>query len=133
MRRIYASPRMENIERLVAVMAEHGIATRVTNRRVYERPSYSRFSYSSLDDSESWPAVWVARANDHTRARRLMREIGIEPLTRYADDLAAARRQRNRIGPGRHARIAARVRTALILGVCLALALLGLQALSVSW
>jgi hypothetical protein len=36
MRRIYTSPRIENVERLVAVMAEQGIATKVTNLRAYD-------------------------------------------------------------------------------------------------
>ena len=69
MRHIYSSPRIENVERLVAVMAEHGIATRVTNRRAYDSKSYRQFSYARPGSSDSWPAVWVKHASDHTRAR----------------------------------------------------------------
>ncbi len=120
MRRIYASPRMENIERVVALMAEHGIATKVTNRRVYERSSYSRFSYARPGSSESWPAVWITRANDHTRARMIMREIGIEPATRFADELAAARNP-PAAGRNRHLRIAMRVRLLVLVAVVVAI------------
>ncbi|HEX7369807.1 MAG TPA: hypothetical protein VF284_05910 [Rhodanobacteraceae bacterium] len=128
MRRIYSSPRVENIERLVAVMAEHGIATTVTNRRVYDG-SYSRFSYARPGDSEQWPAVWVRHANDHTRARQLMRDIGIEPVTRYADELAAHRFQEK--GGRSPARIAARIRLIVLVAVVVAVALYGAKLISV--
>lgn len=130
MRRIYSSPRIDNIERLVAVMAEHGIATRVTNRRAYERKSYRSFSYARPGHADDWPAVWVKFAHDHTRARQLMREIGIEPVTRYADELAAhrARKAGGRRGP---TQVAARVRTAVLVAVCIALAIYGVRLVSV--
>lgn len=129
MRRLYTSPRMENIDRLVAVMAEHGIATRVTTRRAYEGSTYRRFSYARPGHSDNWPAVWVRHASDHTRARQLMRDIGIEPVTRYAEELAA---YRSRQAGGRSpARIAARVRTAVLVAVCIALAIYGAKLISV--
>lgn len=129
MRRIYTSPRVENIERLVAVMAEHGITTKVTNRRVYDSKSYSRFSYARPGHSDDWPAVWVKHADDHTRARQLMREIGIEPVTRYAEDLAAYRWQKSG-GRGR-TRVAARIRTAVLIAVAIAVAIYGAKLISV--
>jgi hypothetical protein len=121
---------MENIDRLVAVMAEHGIATRVTNRRAYAGSTYRRFSYARPGHSDNWPAVWVRHASDHTRARQLMRDIGIEPATRYAEELAAYRSRQ--AGGGRSpARIAARVRTAVLVAVCIALAIYGAKLISV--
>lgn len=131
MRRIYSSPRIENIERLVAVMAEHGIATRVTNRRAYDRKSYKRFSYARPGHSDDWPAVWVKFANDHTRARKLMRDIGIEPVTRYADELAAHRARKAGGGRRGPTQVAARVRTAVLVAVCIALAIYGARLASV--
>ncbi|MDE2271224.1 MAG: hypothetical protein KGJ94_04470 [Xanthomonadaceae bacterium] len=129
MRRIYTSPRIENIERLVAVMAEHGIATKVTNRRVYDSKSYSRFSYARPGQSDDWPAVWVKHASDHTRARQLMRDIGIEPVTRYAEELAAYRWHKH---VGRNpARMAARVRTVVLVAVAIAVAIYGARLISV--
>lgn len=129
MRRIYSSPRIENVERLVAVMAEHGIATKVTNRRAYDSKSYSRFSYARPGQSDDWPSVWVRHASDHTRARQLMREIGIEPVTRYAEELAAYRFQQN--GGRSPARTAARVRTAVLVAVAIAVAIYGAKLISV--
>ena len=73
MRQIYTSPRPENIDRVVALLAEHGIETSVTNRSNYNRQSYQRFSYSARQDSrDSWPQVWITKADDHTRARALL-------------------------------------------------------------
>lgn len=129
MRRIYSSPRIENVERLVAVMAEHGIATKVTNRRAYDSKSYKQFSYARPGHSDDWPAVWVKHANDHTRARQLMREIGIEPVTRYAQELAAYRFQKE--GGRNPASIAGRVRTAVLVAVAIAVAIYGAKLISV--
>ena len=130
MRQIYTSPRQQNIERVVALMSENGIATSVTNRRAYARPSYSRFSYSQANDSEEWPKVWITHAADQTRARQLLREIGIEPATRYVDALAAARDPAVP-DPDRHRRAAMRVRTAVMAAVGAAFLLLILKMLSV--
>jgi hypothetical protein len=92
MRQIYTSQRQENIDRVVALMSEHAIETMVTNRSNWNRPGYQRFSYSErTDNREAWPQVWISRADDYTRARELMRSIGIEPVIRHADELAAVR------------------------------------------
>lgn len=92
MRQIYTSPRQQNIDKVVALMAEHGIETSVTNRSNYNRPSWQRFSYSQRQDSShSWPQVWISNADNYTRARTVLKEIGIEPAIRHADELAAAR------------------------------------------
>jgi len=131
MRHIYSSPRIENVERLVAVMAEHGIATKVTNRRAYDSKSYKQFSYARPGSSDNWPAVWVKHASDHTRARQLMREIGIEPVTRYSEELAAYRFQKTGGGARGPAQIAARVRTAVLIAVCIAIAIYGAKLISV--
>jgi hypothetical protein len=92
MRQIYTSPRQQNIDNVVALMAEHGIETSVTNRSNYNRASWQRFSYSQgRDNSHSWPQVWISNADDYTQARMVLKEIGIEPAIRHADELAAAR------------------------------------------
>lgn len=92
MRQIYTSPRSENIDRVVALMAEHGIEASVSNRSNYNRPSYQRFSYTQRQDNrDSWAQVWISNADDYARARTLLREIGIEPVIRHAEELAAVR------------------------------------------
>src|SRR5450830_1507895 len=92
MRQIYTSPRMENIDRVVALMAEHGIETTIGNRQTYQRADWKRFSYTERGDRDSWPQVSVVRSEDQTRARQVLRDAGVEPATRFADELAAARR-----------------------------------------
>ncbi|MGH8123236.1 MAG: hypothetical protein ACREPT_10755 [Rudaea sp.] len=93
MRQIYTSQRLQNIDRVVAMMAEAGIQTSVTNRRVYAGHDYKGPSYSARADPATWPQVWVVRSEDQPRARALLREAGIEPPTRYADELAQSREQ----------------------------------------
>jgi hypothetical protein len=91
MRQIYTSPRVENVERVVAMLGEAGIATSVTNRRSWAGHDFRRPSYSARQDSGEWPQVWVVNAEDQPRARALMREAGIEPAIRHAEELARAR------------------------------------------
>ncbi len=119
MRQIYSSPRIENVERVVALMAANGIETSVQNRRGYQGADWRRFSYARPAGRESWPQVSIVRAEDQTLARRLLREAGIEPATRFADELAAARSAGDTRG---YERASSRVRLvllALIVGVML--------------
>ncbi len=122
MRQIYTSPRQVNIDRVVVLLADHGIATTVTNRRAWQGHDWKGHSYSQREGSERWPQVWVVDANDQTAARELLREAGIEPATRYADELALERRDRSAGSPARHTSIASRARLA-------ALAIVGIAAL----
>jgi len=91
MRQIYTSPRQANIERVVALMAENGIQTTISNRRAYQGSDWKRFSYTARGDRDSWPQVWVVHSEDQTRARQVLRDAGLEPATRFAEELAAAR------------------------------------------
>jgi len=123
MRQIYTSPRMENIERVVALMAQHGIRTTISNRRAYEGADWKRFSYTAKADRDSWPQVSVVRSEDQTLARQVLRDAGLEPATRFADELAAARG----VGaPTQHSRASLRIKLivlALIAGVSVLIAL----------
>lgn len=92
MRLLYTSPRQDNVDRVIALMAEHGIETRVTNRSNWNKPSYQRTSYQTRNGNrDSWPQVWVVHADDHTRARELLRELGVEPAVRFAEELGIER------------------------------------------
>lgn len=127
MRQIYTSPRMANIERVVALLAKHGIQTSIGNRRAYQGSDWKRFSYTAKGDRDAWPQVMVVRADDQPLARKVLREAGLEPATRFADDLAAAR------GVGdvaHHSRASMRVKLvvlALIAGVSVLIALMILR------
>jgi len=87
MRQIYTSPRVENVDRVVALLGEAGIQTSVTNRRSYAGHDYKRPSYATPSERDSWPQVWIVKAEDQPKARALLREIGIEPATRFAAEL----------------------------------------------
>lgn len=92
MRLLYTSPRQENIDRVSAFMAENGVETTVTNRSNWNRPSYQRFSYTQRGENrDAWPQVWVSKADDYTRARELLRKLGIEPEVRHAEELRISR------------------------------------------
>lgn len=125
MRPLYTSPRQENIDRVVALLAEHGIQTTITGRSNWNRPSYQRFSYSQRNEQrESWPQVWVNRADDYTQARALLRGIGIEPLVRHGEELALAR---NPTPEMRRASVATRVRRIVLLALAAAFLVLMLR------
>ena len=109
MRQIYTSPRVENVERIVALLGEAGIETRVTNHRSWAGRDYRRSSYSARTDSSEWPQVWVVKAEDQPRARALLREAGIAPAVRFSEDLARSREPRpesRRTSLGMHIRLA---------------------------
>ena len=92
MRQVYRSPRPENIDRMVALMAEHGIETTIRNRSNYNHPGYRRFSYLEPDSArENWEEVWVTHADDYTRAREVMRDLGLEPTVRFELELTQSR------------------------------------------
>ncbi|MDE1894686.1 MAG: DUF2007 domain-containing protein [Xanthomonadaceae bacterium] len=115
MRQIYTSPRQENIDNVVALMAEHGIEASVVNRSNYNHRSWQRFSYSQpAQERVGWPQVWITHADDYTRARALLRELGIEPVIRHGEELAAAR---NPSPIERRQQVAGRVRRLLLLAV----------------
>jgi ferric-dicitrate binding protein FerR (iron transport regulator) len=125
MRQIYTSPRPGNIDRVVALMAEHGIATQVENRSGWRTQGHRRFSYQEPDDArEHWEQVWVTHADDFTRARELMRELGIEPVIRFGQDLAATR---NPSPQARRKYTVARARRIVMLAILAACALMVLH------
>ncbi|KZC42603.1 MULTISPECIES: DUF2007 domain-containing protein [Rhodanobacter] len=127
MRQIYTSPRPESVDAVVALMAEHGIAATVENRSNYNRPSYQRFSYSARnDDRGRWAQVWITHADDYPRARALLRQIGIEPVVRHGEELAAAR---NPSPLDRRNRTVTRVRRIVLLVVLAVLAVAMLRFL----
>ena len=87
-----------------------------------------RFSYTNRPDAGSWPQVWVVNANDQTRARELLREAGIEPPVRYAEELAASREPLT--GQARHRAVASRSRMVTLCLVGVAVMLLSIRSCS---
>src|SRR5690349_7598604 len=128
MRQIYTSLRQENVDRVIALMTEHGIETSVTNRSNYKGGDWKRFSYTNRPDASSWPQVWVVNANDQTRARELLRDAGIEPPVRYAEELAASREPLT--GQAKHRAVAGRSRMVTLCLVGVAVTLLSIRSCS---
>jgi len=78
MRRIFSSPRLENVEAVARMLEAEGIEVRIENGRALHRAIRGNFSYR--DDPGSRPpepTVWVIRSDDQPRARALMREAGL--------------------------------------------------------
>ncbi len=77
MRRIFTSPRLENVERVAALLKEHGVEARITNGRSYKGNRRGNFSYRDDTRTDPQPAVWIVRPDDQPKARTLMREAGL--------------------------------------------------------
>ncbi len=115
MRQIYTSPRQANVDSVVALMTEHGIKATVANRSNYNRPTWRRPSYSPRhQDRDYWAQVWITHADDYSKARKLLIDLGIDPVIRHSEELAAAR---NPSLMDRRALVATRIRRILLLAV----------------
>jgi hypothetical protein len=82
MRQFFTSPRLENVERVEQMLQEAGIETRVTDRPTWNRATKRDFSYTDRRTTTKWPAVWVVKADDYSRARAMLRELGLMESTR---------------------------------------------------
>jgi hypothetical protein len=129
MRQLYTSPRQENIDRVFALLNEQGIECTIENRSNYKRQTYQRFSYSQRQENrDNWAQVWVTRADDYTRARALLKEVGIEPVIRHGEELALAR---NATPDMKRQSMANRVRRIVMLAVAGAFVVLMLRYMGV--
>jgi len=86
MRRIFASPRLENVEGVARLLEEQGIEVRITNGRSYRGGIRGNFSYRDDAREGPEPAVWIVNAEDQPRARELMRGAGLLDSTRTPQD-----------------------------------------------
>lgn len=77
MRQVFTSPRLENVERVAALLNEQGIETRVTNGRSYRGSRRGSFSYRESPEGDVRPAVWVVTSDDQPKAREILREMGL--------------------------------------------------------
>lgn len=105
MRQVFSSPRLENVERVAAMLREAGIEVQILNGRSYKGNRRSNFSYRD-DSGGPKPSVWVTRSDDQPRARELLRDNGLlqaQPSTRgylpqgglvFASDTAQPPRRR---------------------------------------
>ena len=84
MRQVFSSPRLENVERVAALLREAGIETRVTQARSYKGGLRGDFSYRDHVRTDPVPAVWVVRSEDQPAAREILRGAGLLDSTRVA-------------------------------------------------
>ena len=96
---------------MVILLNDASIATTIRNRRDWQGGQWKRFSYSERGESDAWQQVWVTDSNDQARARQILRDAGLEPSTRFADELAAARTPAD---PRRHKANSMRMRMVLL-------------------
>ena len=125
MRQIFSSPRLENVERVAELLRADGIEVRILNGRSYKGSRRSSFSFRD-NAAGPRPSVWVIRSDDQTRARALLRDIGLlqtQPSTRsylgQTDVVFASERPEARQGMSR----ASKVRYTLLGGAALVVAL----------
>jgi hypothetical protein len=122
MRQVFSSPRLENVERVAALLNENGIETRVTNGRSYRGSRRGAFSYRESPEGDVRPAVWVVTSDDQPKAREILREMGLldsgrsptsylpTPHDVRGDDEVAARKRR-----------AFRIKSGLLLAIAVAM------------
>lgn len=77
MRQVFTSPRLENVERVAALLQEHGVVTKITNGRTFKGSLRGNFSYRESANKNPPPAVWVVRSEDQPKARELLRDAGL--------------------------------------------------------
>lgn len=82
MRQIFSSQRVETVEGVAELLRGHGIEVKVTNGRSYKTRRRGQFSYTDLGNAQAYPAVWVVRADDQTRAREILRDARLLDTTR---------------------------------------------------
>lgn len=78
MRQVFASPRLENVEEVAAMLRAEGIEVRITNDRSYRGTRRGHFSYREREDEHApRSAVWIVNADEQPRARQLLRDAGL--------------------------------------------------------
>ncbi len=85
MRQIFASPRLDNVDRVVALLRIGGVEPIVSNRKRWaEGWDRRHMPYSDRQTKAQWPQVWV-HPDDLARARELLRDADVVPTTRSLD------------------------------------------------
>ena len=85
MRQIFASPRLDNVDRVVALLRIGGVEPIVSNRKRWaEGWDRRHMPYSDRQTRDQWPQVWV-HPDDLARAREILRDADVVPTTRSPD------------------------------------------------
>ena len=123
MRRIFASPRLENVEGVARLLEEHGIEVRITDGRSYRGAIRGNFSYRDDAREGPEPAVWIVNAEDQPRARELMRGAGLLDSTRTPQDSFLPSRDDGDVDEnGKPRRRSGRLKLVLLVAIAIAVA-----------
>lgn len=85
MRKVFTSPRLENVEAVAALLQDAGIEVKISEARSYRGKRRSSFSYRESEDAGPQPAVWIIHAEDQPRGRQLLREAGLIDSSRAGE------------------------------------------------
>ena len=125
MRQVFTSPRLENVERVAALLQEHGVVTRITNGRTFKGSLRGNFSYRESANKNPPPAVWVVQSEDQPKARELLRDAGLldsgrSPTSYLSTDLLHAARD-NANDPAKRRMF--RIKAGLLISITIAVGL----------
>ncbi len=82
MRQVFSSRRLENVERVAALMRAAGIEIYIANGRSYKGQRRRQFTYRDHLNHDPEAAIWVLKAGDQPQARQILREAGLLESTR---------------------------------------------------
>lgn len=126
MRRVFTSPRLENVEGVAALLREHKIEVKITNGRTFRGAIRGNFSYREQAEPAEQPAVWVVYSEDQPKARELLREAGLldsgrSPTSYLPTPTVHQLRGEDGAAVDAAKRRAFRIRAALFAGIAIAL------------
>ena len=130
MRKVFTSPRLENVEAVAALLQDAGIQVKVSEARSYRGSRRSSFSYRESEDAGPQPAVWIIHAEDQPRGRQLLREAGLLDSSRAGESsyvpLSVLERDKDAQAAGKRSR-AMRIKLGLLAAI---LVVIGLMVLT---
>lgn len=126
MRRVFTSPRLENVEGVANLLREHGVEVKITNGRTFRGAIRGNFSYREQPEAGEQPAVWVVYSDDQPKARQLLREAGLldsgrSPTSYLPTPTMHQLRGEDGAAEDAAKRRAFRIRAALFVGIAIAL------------
>lgn len=127
MRKVFTSPRLENVEAVAALLQDAGIQVKISEARSYRGQRRSSFSYRESEDAGPQPAVWIIHAEDQPRGRQLLREAGLLDSSRAGESsylpLSVLERDKEAQAAGKRSR-AMRIKLGLLAAIVVVIGLM---------
>lgn len=131
MRKVFTSPRLENVEAVAALLQDAGIQVKISEARSYRGQRRSSFSYRETEDAGPQPAVWIIHAEDQPRGRQLLREAGLIDSSRAGESsylpLSVLERDKEAQAAGKRSR-AMRIKLGLLAAIVAVIGLMVFNA-----